>query len=120
MAFSAGYEVSFEPEGETVFASGDRTAIERSVTNLVQNPIEHGGLSGKITISITAPAVIEVRDEGGGVPLSERERIFEPFYRLCPQDHGAGSASTSYRRSCNCMAGVSRSSTASRMAPSSG
>jgi len=90
MAFSAGYDMSFEPEGETVFAAGDRTAIERAVTNLVQNAIEHGGGAGKITVSVTAPAAIEVRDEGGGVPQTERERVFEPFYRLRPQDHGAG------------------------------
>lgn len=90
MAFSAGYEMSFEPERETVFATGDRTAIERAVTNIVQNAIEHGGRAGKITVSVTAPAVIEVRDEGDGVPPAERERIFEPFYRLRPQDHGAG------------------------------
>lgn len=90
MAFSAGYEMSFEPERETIFATGDRTAIERAVTNLVQNAIEHGGRAGKITVSVTTPAVIEVRDEGGGVPQSERERVFEPFYRLRPQDHGAG------------------------------
>ena len=31
-----------------------------------------------------------MRDEGDGVPPAERERIFEPFYRLRPQDHGAG------------------------------
>ncbi|MFD2056712.1 sensor histidine kinase [Mesorhizobium calcicola] len=90
MAFSAGYEMSFEPARETVFATGDRTAIERAVTNLVQNAIEHGGRAGKITVVVTAPAIIEVRDEGGGVPLGERERIFEPFYRLRPRDHGAG------------------------------
>jgi signal transduction histidine kinase len=34
--------------------------------------------------------MIEVVDEGSGVPASERERIFDPFYRLRPQDHGAG------------------------------
>ena len=90
MAFSAGYEMSFEPERETILATGDRTAIERAVTNLVQNAIEHGGRAGKITVGVTTPAVIEVRDEGDGVPLSERERVFEPFYRLRPQDHGAG------------------------------
>ncbi|TPM27134.1 HAMP domain-containing sensor histidine kinase [Mesorhizobium sp. B2-3-5] len=90
MAFSAGYEMSFEPEGDTVFATGDRIAIERAVTNIVQNAIEHGGRAGKITVSVTTPATIEVRDEGDGVPPAERERIFEPFYRLRPQDHGAG------------------------------
>ncbi|MET2829011.1 sensor histidine kinase [Mesorhizobium shangrilense] len=90
MAFSAGYEMSFEPAAKSVFVTGDRTAIERAVTNLVQNAIEHGGNTGKITVSVTAPAVIEVLDEGDGVPLGERERIFEPFYRLHPRDHGAG------------------------------
>ncbi|MBZ9987572.1 HAMP domain-containing histidine kinase [Mesorhizobium sp. BH1-1-5] len=90
MAFAAGYEMAFEPAKETLVVRGDRTAIERAVTNLVQNAIDHGGKAGRITISLITPAVIEVLDEGDGVPTSERERIFEPFYRLHPQDHGAG------------------------------
>ena len=90
MAFAAGYEMAFEPSAEPIVATGDQTAIERAVTNLVQNAIEHGGNAGKITVSVSTPAVIEVRDEGSGVPAAERERIFEPFYRLRPQDHGAG------------------------------
>jgi signal transduction histidine kinase len=35
--------------------------------------------------------VIEVADEGLGIPNDERERIFEKFYRLDPQQtHGVG------------------------------
>lgn len=34
--------------------------------------------------------MIEVTDEGPGIPERERERIFEPFHRLQPRDHGAG------------------------------
>ncbi|NUS21647.1 MAG: HAMP domain-containing histidine kinase, partial [Mesorhizobium sp.] len=90
VAFAAGYEMSFEPAKEKLIVRGDRTAIERAVTNLVQNAIDHGGKAGRISISVRQPAVIEVLDEGDGVPPSERERIFEPFYRLHPQDHGAG------------------------------
>ncbi|TGU55089.1 HAMP domain-containing histidine kinase, partial [Mesorhizobium sp. M00.F.Ca.ET.186.01.1.1] len=90
MAFAAGYEMSFEPTKDKLAVRGDRTAIERAVTNLVQNAIDHGGNAGLITVSVRSPAVIEVLDEGGGVPAAERERIFEPFYRLRPQDHGAG------------------------------
>ncbi|TIT62041.1 MAG: ATP-binding protein, partial [Mesorhizobium sp.] len=33
---------------------------------------------------------IEVRDEGPGIPVEERENVFEPFYRLQPQSRGAG------------------------------
>ncbi|TGV80421.1 HAMP domain-containing histidine kinase, partial [Mesorhizobium sp. M00.F.Ca.ET.158.01.1.1] len=90
MAFSAGYEMSFEPERDTLFATGDRTAIERAVTNIVQNAIEHGGGGGTITIAIDRTGGIEVRDEGPGIPVEERENVFEPFYRLQPQSRGAG------------------------------
>jgi signal transduction histidine kinase len=90
IAFAAGYEMSFEPAREKLTVRGDRTAIERALMNLIQNAIDHGGKAGRITISVRPPATIEVLDEGDGVPTFERERIFEPFYRLHPQDHGAG------------------------------
>ncbi|MGX8010420.1 sensor histidine kinase [Mesorhizobium sp. ORM8.1] len=90
IAFAAGYEMSFQPAREKLTVRGDRTAIERALMNLIQNAIDHGGKAGRITISVRPPAVIEVLDEGDGVPTPERERIFEPFYRLHPQDHGAG------------------------------
>ncbi|PWK68500.1 HAMP domain-containing sensor histidine kinase [Aminobacter sp. AP02] len=90
MAFAAGYEVSFEPSRAQLFAKGDPTAVERAITNLVQNAIEHGGGAGKITIAVNSPATVEISDEGDGVPAEERERIFEPFYRLKPRGHGAG------------------------------
>jgi len=38
-------------------------------------------------------AVLDVRDHGPGVPPDERERIFEPFYRLAAareSGHGSG------------------------------
>ncbi|MFE0016127.1 sensor histidine kinase [Mesorhizobium sp. NPDC059054] len=90
IAFSSGYEMAFEPAVEKLSATGDRASIERAVTSLVQNAIEHGGNRGKITISVFRPAAIEILDEGEGVPEDERKKIFQPFYRLRPHDHGAG------------------------------
>lgn len=90
IAFSSGYEMAFEPAIETLPATGDRASIERAVTSLVQNAIEHGGNRGRITISVVRPATIEILDEGEGVPEDERKKIFQPFYRLRPHDHGAG------------------------------
>lgn len=90
MAFAAGYEMSFEPAAEELFVNGDQTAIERAVTNLVQNAIEHGGNAGRIAIAIKRPATVEIADEGAGVPDTERDKIFEPFYRLRQRGHGAG------------------------------
>lgn len=67
--------------------SGDASAIERVLTNLVQNAIDHGGRH--VTIRVLGPAV-EVEDDGPGIPQDERERVFEAFHRLRPRSTGSG------------------------------
>ena len=52
--------------------------------------IDHGGGAGTITIATDENGGIEVHDEGRGIPLDERENVFQPFYRLQPLSHGAG------------------------------
>lgn len=66
---------------------GDAGAIERVVTNLVQNAIEHGGRH--VTIRVLG-TIFEVEDDGPGIPFEERNRVFEPFHRLRPRSTGAG------------------------------
>jgi two-component system, OmpR family, sensor histidine kinase TctE len=66
---------------------GDMGAIERVVTNLVQNAIEHGGRH--VTIRVLGTS-FEVEDDGPGIPPEERERVFEPFHRLRPRSTGTG------------------------------
>lgn len=66
---------------------GDHGAIERVITNLVQNAVEHGGRN--VIIRIVASG-FEVDDDGPGIPEEERERIFEPFHRLKPRNTGSG------------------------------
>lgn len=66
---------------------GDPAAIERVVMNLVQNAAQHGGQH--IIVRVT-DAGFEVEDDGPGIPPDERERIFEPFYRLRPSATGSG------------------------------
>ncbi|GKQ50852.1 HAMP domain-containing sensor histidine kinase [Bradyrhizobium sp. Ce-3] len=90
LAIAAGYELSLETAIDRVETSGDRAALERALTNLVQNAIQHGGRRGTITIHVGSAATIDVSDEGDGIPKDERTRIFDPFYRLAPLDRGAG------------------------------
>jgi signal transduction histidine kinase len=66
---------------------GDPGAIERVVTNLVQNAIEHGGRHVIVRVQGTG---FEVEDDGPGIPPEERERVFEPFHRLRPRSTGTG------------------------------
>ncbi|WP_255468426.1 HAMP domain-containing sensor histidine kinase [Reyranella sp. CPCC 100927] len=90
LAISAGYDLSFESAATAVAVSGDAASLERALANLVQNAIAYGGRKGAITIRVEADAAIEVQDEGPGIPPEERERIFEPFYRVRARTTGAG------------------------------
>lgn len=66
---------------------GDPGALERVLSNLVQNAAEHGGRHVTVRVHGTC---IDVEDDGPGIPLEERERVFEPFQRLRPRQTGTG------------------------------
>jgi signal transduction histidine kinase len=90
LAIAAGYELALDNAAECIETMGDHAGLERALTNLVQNAIQHGGRRGTITIQVGLPATLSVTDEGDGIPADQRALIFEPFYRLTPRDRGAG------------------------------
>jgi signal transduction histidine kinase len=95
LAIAAGYEVVFDATDTPIIVMGDGASLERALSNLVQNAIEHGGRRGVITISVPAirvsgAATMEVADNGNGIAPEDRERIFEPFYRRHTRARGAG------------------------------
>lgn len=59
--------------------------MERVLANLIQNAIKYSPRGTPIGISagITAESELQfsVEDEGPGIPVEDRERIFEPFFR---------------------------------------
>ncbi len=66
---------------------GDAAALGRALMNLVQNATDHGGMHVIVRLD---GHVLEVEDDGPGIPLEEREHVFEPFYRLRPRATGSG------------------------------
>jgi signal transduction histidine kinase len=79
---AARYDI--EASGQPVTVSGDRALLRRIVRNLLENARRYAG-DGAIDISVShdgGRAILDVRDHGPGVPPDERERIFEPFYRM--------------------------------------
>lgn len=66
---------------------GSAGALERVLTNLIQNAVEHGGQHVVVRVE---GARLEVQDDGPGIPEAERERVFEPFHRLRPRAAGTG------------------------------
>lgn len=83
---------------------GDTDRLIQLVLGLVENAIRHSPTGSSVTIGTSAAdgfATIWVDDEGPGVPLSERERIFEPFYRGAgqPRSHGGAGLGLAVARS---------------------
>jgi len=71
-------------EGKPVVVTGDPRLLRRMIRNLLENAQRYGGGSSiEVTVKKEASGKVElcVCDAGPGVPDSERERIFEPFYR---------------------------------------
>jgi PAS domain S-box-containing protein len=72
----------------------DVNKLRQVLINLVDNAIKYSPNGGDVEIRLDArngECLIEVADEGLGIPSSERERIFEKFYRLDPeQTRGVG------------------------------
>jgi signal transduction histidine kinase len=67
-------------KGSTVL--GDRLALRRVISNLVDNALIYGGVA-HLSISTDAEFVtLLVDDEGHGIPPDQREQILEPFVRL--------------------------------------
>ena len=68
---------------EPVRLRGDRHQVSRLVRNLVDNATRH--TSSTVSLRLRregAMAVLEIGDDGAGVPPGEEERIFERFVRL--------------------------------------
>lgn len=57
-------------------------ALRRAVFNLVENAIKYGGCAEVSVVAKADLIVIAVDDRGPGIPPSEREKVFEPFYRI--------------------------------------
>lgn len=66
---------------------GDPAAIERMLANLIQNAVDHGGRN--VILRVQGEA-IEVEDDGPGIPVEERDRVFDPFHRLRARETGSG------------------------------
>lgn len=62
---------------------GDRSQLARMLRNLVDNAVRHG--DGRISIRLrpeTGGALLEVADDGPGIPIADRDQIFARFVRL--------------------------------------
>jgi PAS domain S-box-containing protein len=85
-----------------IAVEGFPAELRQVFTNLITNAAEAAGQSGNVTVRITsqpaeaasspaleAGAIVEIVDNGPGIPLENREHLFQPFFTT-KGEHGTG------------------------------
>ena len=90
-----GARTGAEVTGAPMIVRGDPRMLRRLVRNLLENGRRYAGgsaVEASVARSGAGAALLSVADRGPGVPDSERERIFQPFYRPpgAPSEGGIG------------------------------
>jgi two-component system heavy metal sensor histidine kinase CusS len=76
--------VTVRVSGTDATVTGRPMDLERMVRNLVENGVRHAPPSTEVEVTTSEQAghaVVRVADQGSGVDPSDRDRVFEPFYR---------------------------------------
>ncbi len=76
-----GKEAYFQTNNDSILFSGRLNALKRAFTNIIENAIKYGKRA-EVTLSATEQNIIlEIADDGPGLPVTELEKVFLPFYR---------------------------------------
>jgi len=68
-----------------VIISGNEDALRRIILNVLDNAVKYGPPGQTVRVEVGsdgAVAYVTVDDSGPGIPVRDRDRIFEPFVRL--------------------------------------
>lgn len=84
MALSKSIEVQMQLEGDPYEIVADATRLYHALLNLVENAVKYSPPETNVTFAARfgeGGAVIDVVDEGPGIPENDLPRIFEKYYR---------------------------------------
>ncbi len=89
LAHQRGVALALEAE-QPVWVVGEPTLLSELLGNLVHNALAHTPAGGNVILRVREGGLLEVEDDGPGIPLAERDRVFARFYRRDTGGHGAG------------------------------
>lgn len=89
LAHARGIALALEAE-QPVWVSGEPTLLNELLCNLLDNALAHTPAGGNVILRVLPGAVLEVEDDGPGIPPEEHERVFARFYRRSNKGSGAG------------------------------
>jgi len=78
-------QVAAAPGDRSTVVSGDRDRLIQLLLILLENALDHSPPGGTVAVEARAEGrtvVMTVADQGPGVPIADRGRVFQPFTRL--------------------------------------
>lgn len=97
------YEIALQDKGSVItalniegYVMADRTRLQQVLNNLVSNALKYSPPNAEITIDVIMVGediVIEITDEGPGIPEDEHHLLFMEFSKLSPRPTGDESSS---------------------------
>lgn len=76
-------KIIFRSEEENILFDIDTFHFENALNNLIDNALKYGGDQIEVTVaSVQESLEITVSDNGGTIDKSQREKIFDQFYRI--------------------------------------
>lgn len=84
-ALSLNMDLGCESDEEMLLIKGQKGLIEEALRNLINNALSYCESGAHITVRFYKSdnqAILEVEDNGPGIPVDEQVKIFERFYRI--------------------------------------
>ncbi len=86
MEYAARYPERFEDEIMTgCQVAGDKVMLQMAVNNLLENAVKYTPAGKPILVILQkkeSKVLLQVKDEGAGIPDTEKKKIFNKFYRV--------------------------------------
>ncbi|HAA31926.1 MAG TPA: hybrid sensor histidine kinase/response regulator, partial [Cyanobacteria bacterium UBA8553] len=76
--------IIFSAQGNETQAKLDEKLLRPIITNLLSNAVKFSPKGGTVRFDLIcqeSQAIFRIQDEGLGIPIEDRERLFESFYR---------------------------------------
>lgn len=89
-------DLGFEADEMNLVIAGNATMLREMLNNLIDNALLYTQPRGSVTVRVRreesrALAIIEVEDNGPGIAASERDLVFDRFYRILgSESEGSG------------------------------
>ncbi|MCE2969507.1 MAG: sensor histidine kinase N-terminal domain-containing protein [Burkholderiales bacterium] len=88
-ALARGLDFGVETPGAPAIVVGHPLLLRELLSNLADNALRYTPAGGQVTVRVRVEAqrvLAEVEDNGPGIPVAERQLVFEPFYRVLGTD----------------------------------